>query len=252
MRTQISDTTRFKRGRGTGVLENYIPWIWVTDFSSNGLKRRVWGIKIKRVHHLLSLLETRVYFILEANPDVLEIREQHALLPLSETIEIAAANNIRHPMSKGKPVVMTTDFLVIKKDGSRAINVKYKTKLGKKRARQKADIELIYWKRRGIKFFFTTNKDITINGYKNAERNRCFVDRPDARISNDEFINLLKSFKDDVHLKTKEALINISNLAQEPFANLHHLFLHLIFHRKIILDCNRVYAINSKMRDLCF
>lgn len=251
MSSQISDATRFKRGRGEGTLENYDPWIWVTDFSSSGLKRRVWGVKIKRVHHLLSLLETRVYFILEANPEVLEVREQHALLPLSETIEIAAANNIRHPMFKGKPIVMTTDFLVIKRDGCRAINVKYKNMLGKKRAREKAEIERIYWDRRGIKFFFITNKDITINAYKNAERNRCFVVRPDAKISNQKFINLLKGFRYDVNIGSKEALRSISKTSQEPFAILHHLFLHLIFHQEIKLDCSKVYAINSKISDLC-
>ena len=51
---------------------------------------RIKGWKSGRVHHLLSLLELRWFYVLDWNLEVIDVREQYPLLPLEETLAIAA------------------------------------------------------------------------------------------------------------------------------------------------------------------
>jgi hypothetical protein len=252
MGSQISDATRFKRGRGEGTGDDYNPWIWVTDFSSHGLRYRIPGIKSNRIHHLLSLLEARVFYIIESMNCNLEIREQYPLFPLSETLEIAESLNIKHPKRKGIPLVRTVDFYVITKGDPIAIAVKYKKDLKKKRVRELLEIERQFFLRRGIRYRIITEVDFTREAYKNAQRNRCFNGRPNVQISNQDFILMLKQCRHGVVRATKEVLREIAIHIREPFAKIHHLFLHLILEGNIKIDSNKVYAINSKTNDLWF
>ena len=57
MKSIVSDDRRFREKRGQGEGKDYVPWIQVTDFSSLGLKWRIPGVLIDRLHHFLSLLE---------------------------------------------------------------------------------------------------------------------------------------------------------------------------------------------------
>ena len=41
-------------GRGQGEKNEYLPWIKVQDFSSQGMISRVYSYKTNRVHHFLS------------------------------------------------------------------------------------------------------------------------------------------------------------------------------------------------------
>lgn len=249
MRYRVTDTKRFKDKRGQGEFENYIPWIWVTDFSPHSLKFRIPGVKIKRLHHVLSLLEARVFYILEAMHDIIDIREQFPLLPLLETVEIAAENNIRHPKEKGIPLVRTTDFLVIKKNRTIAISVKYKKSLTPRNL-ELIEIERQYWKRRGIKFLVILETSITRPQYKNAKRIRAFSSRPPCKITNEDLLNALAEQKNP-ELETKIALKKIALQFNEHFKQVHHLFLHLIFKHQINIDLRKVYAIDSTISDLC-
>ena len=88
-----------------------------------GVSARVPGRTTGRIHHLLSRNEEYYFYILDADPDVLDIREQFPLR-LTETMEIARRLNIRHPWKGDFPFVMTTDFLVTRNDGLHARTVK--------------------------------------------------------------------------------------------------------------------------------
>lgn len=112
-----------RAGRGQGRLASYIPWVWITDFYSQGRTHEVWGRKTGRTHQLLSDGEHQAFLLLQWAHDVVDIREQY---PLDRDItrEIAHSLGLRHPTYPGThvPVVMTLDFLVTKVvNGSEAL-----------------------------------------------------------------------------------------------------------------------------------
>jgi hypothetical protein len=249
-RSRVNDAKRFKDKRGQGEFENYIPWIWVTDFSPHSTKWRIPGVKVNRLHHALSTLEARVFYILESMASVLEIREQFPLLPLLETIEIAASNNIKHPKELGIPTVRTIDFLVMTQTRTIAISVKYKKGLTPRNL-ELLEIERQYFKRRGIEFIIILDTSITRPQYKNAKRIRAFVNRPSCKIDNEELVKALAAITQP-ELKTKIALKEIASKFQEQFKNVHHLFLHLIYIGQIKIDTRKIFFIDSTLSDLCY
>jgi hypothetical protein len=173
--TQKSIDKRVKAGRGAGRLSNYTPWLHIQDVASRGLVTRIKGWKTGRVHHLLSLLELRYFYVLEWSQDVIDIREQYPLLPLEETLAIAQACGIRHPTDPHTkcPVVMTTDFInTVRRAGSdidHARTVKYEKDLLSKRMLEKLEIERRYWEERGVDWKIVTEGEISTVLAKNVE-----------------------------------------------------------------------------------
>jgi hypothetical protein len=102
-----------KEGRGMGTGANYIPWIKVSDFHSDGNSRRVWSDLTRRVHELLSNIEFYLFLWLEWSGNTVDIREG---FPLDRrvTSEVARQLRIRHPSYPTTNVltVMTVDFFV--------------------------------------------------------------------------------------------------------------------------------------------
>lgn len=84
-------------GRGKGAGADYKPWIRVSDFSSQGISRRMFSAKTGRHHELLSNGERNLFLLLEFCRDVTDIREQFPL-DREETSSIAARLNIKHPV----------------------------------------------------------------------------------------------------------------------------------------------------------
>jgi hypothetical protein len=121
-KTQSDIDRHIEKGFGQGTQELYVPWLRVQGVPSHGRSRKVHGLKVDRLHHLLSDLEYGYLLVAEFSPDVLDIREQFPILPQSAVQSIAHALNIRYPVYPGTkvPFVMTTDFLLTIKqpDGS--------------------------------------------------------------------------------------------------------------------------------------
>ena len=157
-----------KEGRGQGTGESYKPWIFIHDFPSRGISARVPGRTTGRIHHLLSRNEEFYFYILDADPDVLDIREQFPLR-LSETMEIARKLNIRHPRKSNFPFVMTTDFLVTRKDGLHARTVKHSDDLKNPRVIEKFSIEHAYWSSKDVDWKIVTEKQISRNKALNLQ-----------------------------------------------------------------------------------
>lgn len=156
-----------KDGRGSGELAFYKPWILTRELKgAPSRKARVKGILTGRVHHLLSDLEKKIFFLLEWTDSVYDIKEQYPLLPRSETIRIAEEYGILYPRYPYTtlPIVMTTDFLVTEiANGHKkeiAISAKYTKDLANKRTLEKIHIEQKRWADRGIVFRLFTEKDI--------------------------------------------------------------------------------------------
>lgn len=118
-----------------------------------------------RVIHLFSTLEWLIFLLLEANGEVVALKEQFPL-DRDETRVLARALGIRrHPKAYGTDVVMTSDFIVEARrlDGStvtRAIAVKYLKDLRKRRVVEKLEIERAYHTARGHEFVVMTERDL--------------------------------------------------------------------------------------------
>lgn len=163
---KTSEETKIKEHRGTGEGSNYKPWIEVGEFGSIGTCSKIKDWKHGRIIHCLSQIEADTYYTFRFDDDVLDIREQFPL-DKSETLEIAEKLGVNHPATKTKiPITMTTDFLLSIKTPTgvryRAINIKSSESIKEnKRFIEKANIEKIYWERRGVEFQIVTRKDIS-------------------------------------------------------------------------------------------
>lgn len=148
-----------KEGRGQGSGFNYKPWIYIHDFPSRGISTRIMGRTTGRIHHLLSRNEEYYFYLLDADPTVLDIREQFPLR-LTETMDLARQLNIRHPWKGSFPFVMTTDFLITKEDGLHARTIKNSEELNNPRVVDKFAIEHAYWSSKGIDWKIVTENQI--------------------------------------------------------------------------------------------
>jgi hypothetical protein len=172
--TEKNIQKRIAAGRGQGRLSEYQPWLRIQDVPSRGLVTRIRGWKTSRVHHLMSLQELRYFYMQEWAEDVLDIREQYPL-DLDETLAIAEACGIRHPIDRRTKhsIVFTTDFVVtIRKNGlevDQARAVKCEKDLSGRRTLEKLEIERRYWQRRNIDWKIVTEKELSKDGAKNVE-----------------------------------------------------------------------------------
>lgn len=147
-----------KQGFGLGAGANYVPWVRVQDVKSHGHSGKIEGIKTGRPHHTLSEQESCFFYLAEFSGSVIDIREQFPLLPLPLSLEISqllATEHPKHPSTKD-PIIMTTDFLLTCRNGSRvwyeAVSVKPSDKLSDSRTAEKLDIERVWWELLGIPF----------------------------------------------------------------------------------------------------
>lgn len=168
MRSRISDRTRMARNLGVGQGLSYKSFINPRDFSANSRVHRVMGQIIARLYVLLSDLERSFFFYFDfcfgGSEAVTDIKEQHPLLPLTETQSIAAECQIKHPQNeKGEDVIMTTDMVltVLRPDREEtiAVSVKPSSKLNK-RTIEKMQIEKRYWNDHDVKWVLLTEKQI--------------------------------------------------------------------------------------------
>lgn len=162
---------RSKYGINEGV--DYKPWLRVQDVKSRGIRSEIYGIKIPRVHHLLSSIESEFFYLAEFSDTVIDIREQFPLLPLNISSKIAKTIGVEHPKhpNTGVPIVMTTDFLLTLKttNGIRyqAVSVKPESEFHNQRVLEKMDIERIWWELLGVDFKVFTGNELTRMQSKN-------------------------------------------------------------------------------------
>lgn len=103
---------RASKGRGMGAGASYRPWLMTHDVPSRGTSSRLMGVRIPRLHHFLSELETMYFLLLERQSAVVDIREQFPILHITETLDLCSARGIRHGYKDGYPEPFTIDFLI--------------------------------------------------------------------------------------------------------------------------------------------
>ncbi|GAC08262.1 TnsA endonuclease N-terminal domain-containing protein [Paraglaciecola chathamensis] len=164
-----------KNKYGIGEYESYKPWLRVQDVTSKGVRSQIPGIKSKRKHHFMSLIETELFYLAEFSDSVVDIREQFPLLPINFSIKIAKSLDIKHPahpVSK-EPIIITTDLLLTRKINNvivyEAFSVKPEDDSGDHRVIEKVEIERLWWELLGVKFHYYTGNHVTAIQSKNIK-----------------------------------------------------------------------------------
>ena len=137
------------RGEGTGI--DYKPWIYVRELASPGTCAEVANWKTGRMTQLLSQGELMLFYILNWDRRVVDIREQYPL-DYEETKRISAEMGVKHPSVARNP--MTTDLVVTLDDGREiAYSVKSsRSELDRQRTQEILAVEKVYWNNRGIQW----------------------------------------------------------------------------------------------------
>lgn len=157
----------------TQILEKkeYKAGIKIQDFSSTGRVSRILGRKTGRIHHFLSDLETNVFYILDFDKNVIDIKEHY---PLEDIRDIVADSDIDWSKFKNKKTnkeyTITSTFLVrLSNNKEVAISCKNQSELYKSNTQLKLEIERRYWNYKKIEWIIITNKDIPKIKLKNIK-----------------------------------------------------------------------------------
>jgi hypothetical protein len=235
-------------GFGAGAGAGYVPWLRVQDVPSMGRSHKIPGVKIDRIHHLLSDLERAYFLVCEFSEDVVDIREQYPLLPLESTQAIAQAIGVRYPRYKSTtiPLVMTTDFLLTVKQPngdfkSVARTIKYQQDLEGKdsvRTLEKLEVERRFWMSQGVDWGIVTEEMFTPDLIKNLGQLRRYAQLPRALMSlslHSDFLEILESSK-AYPWSTSECLRKTATRLSIPYVEARDIFFNLIWRKMIQVD----------------
>ena len=239
-----------REGRGRGCGSDYRPWLTVRDFPSLGMASRIKGQTTGRVYHMMSNLETNLFYLLDWSDEVLDIREQYPLSDLCGAIEIAEKAQIRYPYDarSGFPYVMTSDFYVDTINGSVVLSVKPSSELEKLRVREKLEIERRYWNARNVKWELVTEREINFVKSRNIEWLAQASDLTQFDLSSE-----LQEMCKDYFLSSYTSSSDITNALFEdlearyglPAGIGFNIYKHLAFHK--IVDINVDQPINRTL-----
>lgn len=172
---RISEHGKKREGRGRGAGVGYKPYIQCREFNSLGTCSTPIDWKTGRTVELLSQAEKAVWYLLRWEDDVVDILEQYPL-DLSKTVALAEAYGIQHP--KDTRTRMTTDFLVVMKDGTRnAVSVKADERdLKNKRTVEKLFLEKTFWENEGVPFVIMLKSRVNMTKVHNIRMVTEFYD----------------------------------------------------------------------------
>lgn len=248
------------RGFGQGIGITYKPWFKVRDVPSRGRAKRVRGIVVPRIHHLLSGGEYNHFLFAEFQPDVIDIREHIALLPRSETLEIAQALGIRHPIypTTKIPVVMRSDLALTKttSNGSRelvlciipASNLTPGTR-GLRRTVEKLKIERAYWERRCVVWRLATEHELDPTLIANLDRLRMWVaalEVPDNPLLVERVVKLI-ALKEYCGGSVRQTIEYLAGGLSESFEVAYTHLARAIWSHRLPIDLSRPFEMDSPL-----
>ncbi|ABA77458.1 Tn7-like transposition protein A [Pseudomonas fluorescens Pf0-1] len=243
--TEADISRHISNGFGGGAGSSYIPWLRVQDVPSLGHSRKVHGVKVDRIHHLLSNLEHGAFLAAEFSEVVVDIREQFPLLPRGTAQAIASTLGIRYPLypKTSLPLVMTTDLLltVREADGNHkqvAWSVKYTKDLDDLRTVEKLEIEKEFWNSQGVAWSIVTEEQFTIDLINNLTVLRKYADLPKALLQSDLIEGFLYYLKQcsGYGWRTGVALRKIAAKLYITYGDAKILYHYLIWSKRIKID----------------
>jgi len=243
---KIARFIKEKRGKGEG--KDYKPWLRIQDVPSSGRRSRPHSMKTGREHHLLSDLETAVFYLYEWSDDILDVREQYPL-DRAVTQQIAKELGLKHPEDPSTrcQIVMTTDFLFTRREGigTRTIarTVKPSSAL-EARVLDKLEIERRYWANQGVDWGIITEREIPkarvqnlewVHEYQSMERLVVpYVGYWEDRC--DQFINFLdRTAGITLEKLCRELEENHGFAVGEPLTVIRH----LLANKRLLMDMNK-------------
>lgn len=235
-------------GFGAGAGASYVPWLRVQDVPSIGRSHKIQGVKIDRIHHLLSDLERSYFLVCEFSEDVVDIREQYPLLPTEHAQAIAASIDVRYPRYPRTtlPYVMTTDFLLTVKDlngnfRSVARTVKYRSDLvgkGSRRTLEKLEIEKRVWQSQGVDWKIVTDEFFTRDLIKNLGLIRRYSKLPRDLMKvplHSNFIDCLENSR-EYSWTLATCLRKIASLLSISYVDAQAIFFYLVWNKVLKID----------------
>jgi len=235
-------------GFGGGAATSYVPWLRVQDVPSIGRSHKIQGVKIDRIHHLLSDLERSYFLVCEFSEDVVDIREQYPLLPSERAQAIATSIDVRFPRYPRTtlPYVMTTDFLLTVKDQngnfkSVARTIKYRSDLvgkGSKRTLEKLEIEKRFWQSQGVDWKIVTDEFFTRDLIKNLGLIRKYSKLPRdlMKVSlHSNFIDCLENSR-EFPWTLATCLRKIASLLSISYIDAQAIFFYLVWNKVLKID----------------
>lgn len=219
-------------------------------------------MELKLIEYIIffSDLEQEYYYLLSWQDDVIDIREQYPLFPVSDTERIAEELGVKHPQNigLGNSAVMSTDFLIISQSDNktvlRARAVKYQKELEKPRTREKLAIERAYWEERDVEWRVVTEKSFNRTISKNIKRLEGYYFDPFESIcSSDEKFRYVNELMITLIEQQQDSIRNICwqldqkhNLIDGSFLSLFH---HLTARKEIPVRIEMFFGAYTKVED---
>ena len=218
--------------------------IKVSDFSSKGTVSRVFSKKTGRVHHLLSVLETNVFTLLDFNKNVIDINEHYELYDVRELIDDLDIDfNSFKDKNKNDYKISTTFLITLKNNEKVAISCKNYSELYKNNVQLYLEIQRRYWKRKNIEWGIVTNKDINEIKLKNINWLNLSKDIPINIDIYREIVDSLDNFKGN--LKEFIEFISIINNYKEE--EILATFKNMIIEEIILINLDKELTLSSLM-----
>ncbi|WP_404391380.1 TnsA endonuclease N-terminal domain-containing protein [Pseudoalteromonas phenolica] len=194
----------------------YKPWNTIRQSHTYGQGQEILNRFNDRTIHLYSRGERQLFVLLEAMPNVIDIKEQFPL-PLNETLDLASELNIKHPGAYKERFehdgiipakTMTSDLVVtfrLPNNEEKVVvySFKYQQSLDylanprtAKRTWEKLKLEREYWKREKIDWVLMTEQCYSPTYIYNLEYLRECFENPELLDVTDDFYQLfIKSFR---------------------------------------------------------
>lgn len=218
--------------------------IKVSDFSSKGTVSRVFSKKTGRIHHLLSVLETSVFTLLDFNKNVIDINEHYELYDVRELIDDLDIDFSSFKDKNKNDYKISTTFLITLKNNEKvAISCKNYSELYKNNVQLYLEIQRRYWKRKNIEWGIVTNKDINEIKLKNIKWLNLSKDMPINIDIYREILDNLDNFKGNL----KEFIEFISIIHNYKEEEILATFKNMIIEEIILINLDKELTLSSLM-----
>lgn len=233
--------------------EEYQTGIKIQDFPSKGRVSRIKGRTTGRLHHLLSDLETNIFYLLDYDEKVTDIKEHYPLLDLMD-INVDLDNiDLKKFMNKktGEQYIFTTSFVVTLQDINSerylAITVKNESQLYKSTTLEKLEVERRYWSKKEIDWCIVTNRDIVIERVENIKW--LLLGNIDEEIEHENII--MDLIKDTIitnsNIRISKMLSNIGKVLNINEAIILSVLKKLITNGKLVTDLDKKILLTDEL-----
>jgi len=249
----MKNENKFKKGLGQGEGIHYQPWIRTHDQYSTGNKSKTLGLLVKREHHFLSNLERDVFYMIEFQDRVVDIREQFALKNVELAKRIAKEIGVKYPppVEGDEDFFLTTDFLITVRNDDNSIGYMARTvkpsdvlndSKKQKRIMEKFEIERLYWKSHNVDFKIYTDQSFSKTKANNlalcrkyASVDSILIDFSREGLMRLDLIEYFERVRFNQRLSDEDMIIN---LGMSKY-NVRNLIKHMIVNKIMTVDLSK-------------